>query len=168
MSIIATKKSGVIIGAINIEKNVHDSKTLQPALEQQQRLTGIVLKNNFVDRGYRGVKEVMGTKIIIPDTPDKERTSYEKQKLRKGFKRRAGIEPKIGHLKQDHRLSRNFYGGIKGDNNNVMLAAAAMNFKRMMNIYKKMFFDFFIRMIYMIQLVLMSKNRLTLIPKRTF
>ncbi len=136
VSIITTKNTGVIIGAINIEKNVHDSKTLQPAIEQQQRLTGIVLKNNFVDRGYRGVKEVLGTKIIIPDTGSKNRTAYEKQKLRNGFKRRAAIEAKIAHLKQDHRLSRNFYKGIKGDNNNVMLAAAAMNFKRMINKWK--------------------------------
>jgi IS5 family transposase len=143
VSIITTKNSGIIIGAVNIEKNVHslprlcgDSKTLQPAIEQQQRLTGITLKNNFVDRGYRGVKEVLGTKIIIPNAPGKNRTPYEKQKLRNGFKRRAAIEPKIGHLKQDHRLSRNFYKGIKGDNNNVMLAAAAMNFKRMMNKWK--------------------------------
>ena len=136
VSIITTKTTGVIIGALNIEKNVHDSKTLEPAIEQQQRLTGITLKNNFVDRGYRGVKEVLGTKIIIPDAPNKNRTPYEKQKLRKGFKRRAAIEPKIGHLKHDHRLGRNFYKGIKGDNNNVMLAAAAMNFKRMMNKWK--------------------------------
>ena len=116
---------------------MHDSKILDPALEQQQHLTGIVLKNNFVDRGFRRVKEVLGTKIIIPDSPGKNRTAYEKQKLRKGFKRRAAIESKIGHLKQDHRLSRNFYGGIKGDNINVMLAAAAMNFKRMMNKWKE-------------------------------
>lgn len=136
VSIIITKNTGVIIGAINIEKNVHDSKTLEPAIEQQQRLTGIILKNNFVDRGFRGVKEVLGTRIIIPDKPGKERSAYEKQKLRKGFKRRAAIEPKIGHLKQDHRLSRNFYKGIKGDNNNVMLAGAGMNFKRMMNKWK--------------------------------
>ncbi len=165
VSIITTKNSGVIIGAINIEKNVHDSKTLEPAGEQQQGLTGIILKNNFVDRGYRGVKEVLGTKIIIPDKPGKHRTSYEKQKLRKGFKRRAAIEPKIGHLKQDHRLSRNFYKGIKGDNNNVMLAAAAMNFKRIMNIWRKMFFDFFIRLIYIIQNLLLPKNIFTLIQK---
>jgi len=39
VSVITTKNTGVIIGAINIEKNVHDSKTLQPAIEQQQRLT---------------------------------------------------------------------------------------------------------------------------------
>ena len=136
VSIITTKISGVIIGALNIEKNVHDSKTLDPAIEQQQRLTGVVLKNNFLDRGYRGVKQVLGTKIIIPDGSGKNKTAYEKQKLRKGFKRRAAIEPKIGHLKQDHRLSRNFYKGINGDNINVMLAAAAMNFKRMMNKWK--------------------------------
>ncbi len=38
-----------------------------------------------------------------------------------------------------------------------MLAAAAMNFKRMMNIYKKMFFDFFIRMVFIIQNLLSPK-----------
>ena len=168
VSIITTKNTGVIIGAINIEKNVHDSKTLEPAIKQQQRLTGIVLKNNFVDRGYRGVKEVLGTKITIPDTPGKQRTPYEKQQLQKGFKRRAAIEPKIGHLKQDHRLSRNFYKGIKGDNRNVMLAAAAMNFKRIMNIYKQMFFDFFIRMIYIIQNCLLPQNIFILVNRKSF
>jgi IS5 family transposase len=136
VSIITTKTTGVIIGAINIEKNVHDSKTLQPAIEQQQRLTGTTLKNNFVDRGYVGVKEVLGTTIVAPDKPGKQRTPYQKQKLRNGFKRRAAMEPKIGHLKHDHRLSRNYYKGIKGDNINVMLAASAMNFKRMINKWK--------------------------------
>jgi IS5 family transposase len=62
-----------------IEKSVHDSKTLARAIEQQQRLAGVVLTNKFVDRGYRGVKEVLGTKIIIPDTPGRKRTQYEKQ-----------------------------------------------------------------------------------------
>lgn len=99
--------------------------------------------------------------------PDKPRTAYEKQKLRKGFKRRAATEPKIGHLKQDHRLSRNFYKGIKDDNKNVMLAAA-MNFKRMMNIYKQMFFDFFIRLIYIIQNCPVPQNSFTLLPEKSF
>jgi IS5 family transposase len=136
VSIITTKKTGVIIGALNLVKNIHDSKTLKPAIKQQQRLTGIVLKNNFVDRGYRGVKKILRTKIIIPDKAPRSRTPYQKQKLRNGFKRRAAIEPRIGHLKQDHRLSRNYYSGIKGDNINVLLAAAAMNFKRMINKWK--------------------------------
>ena len=135
VSIIKTKNSGVIIGALNFEKNDYDAHTLQPAIEQQQRLTGHILKNNFVDRGYRGIKNVLGTNIITPNNYS-HLNNYQKQKIRHGFRRRAAIEPKIGHLKSDHRLSRNFYKGIFGDNINVMLAAAAMNFKRMMNKWK--------------------------------
>lgn len=134
-SITATKTTGVIIGALNIPINDYDAHTLAPALEQQQRLTGRVLKNDYVDRGYRGVKNVLGTNIIIPQVKASD-TPYQKQKLRKAFRRRAAIEPRIGHLKADHRLCRNFYSGIFGDNINVMLAAAAMNFKRMINKWK--------------------------------
>jgi len=37
----------------------------------------------------------------------------------------------------------NFYKGIIGDNINIMLAAAAFNFKRMMNKWKSFFYYFF-------------------------
>ncbi|WP_336325105.1 transposase, partial [Porphyromonas pogonae] len=50
------------------------------------------------------------------------------------FCKRAGIEPTIGHLKSDYRLGRNFYKGLFGDAINVMLAAAAYNFKRAMKL----------------------------------
>ncbi|MBR5324179.1 MAG: IS5/IS1182 family transposase, partial [Muribaculaceae bacterium] len=40
--------------------------------------------------------------------------------------------PTIGHLKSDYRLNRNFYKGVVGDAINVLLAAAAYNFKRAM------------------------------------
>ena len=136
VSITITQNSGVIIGALNIPGNDYDGHTLDAALEQQQRLTGHTLKEAFVDRGYRGRKEVLGTLIHTPKTFSNKLTGYRKTKLKEGFSNRAGIEPKIGHLKADHRLSRNFYKGIKGDNINVMLAAAAMNFKRMINIWK--------------------------------
>ena len=66
VSIMSTKESGVIIGAISYEKNVYDSHTLDQAIEQQQRLTEIQLEEIYADRGYRGVKEVRGTKITIP------------------------------------------------------------------------------------------------------
>lgn len=146
VSITTTKNSGVIIGATNIEKNDYDAHTLDPALEQQQRLSGHILKEAFVDRGYRGINQVRGTWIHTPKPFDKKLSKYQQQKIKKGFRRRAAIEPRIGHLKSDYRLSRNFYKGILGDNINVMLAAAAMNFKRMMNIWKKMFFAFFFRL----------------------
>lgn len=147
VSVTSTKNSNVIIGAINIEKNDYDAHTLDPALEQQQRLTGHILKRGFVDRGYRGVSQLRGTQICLPRPFNKNLSKYHQQKMKKGFRRRAAIEPMISHLKSDYRLSRNFYKGIFGDNINVMLAAAAMNLKRMMNIWKKMFFAFLFRLI---------------------
>lgn len=137
VSITTTAKSGVILGALNIPKNEYDGHTLDAAIEQQQRVTGRTLKEVFVDRGYRGVTEVRGTTIHSPAPFPKTTTDRQKKELKDGFTRRAAIEPRIGHLKSDHRLGRNFYKGLVGDNINVMLAAAAMNFKRMMNIWKK-------------------------------
>jgi len=61
---------------------------------------------------------------------------YRRRKLRHGFRRRAATEPVIGHLESDHRLRRNFLKGIVGDALNAMLAAAAFNFKRVMNKWK--------------------------------
>jgi len=156
VSIISTKNSGIIIGAINIERNDYDAHTLDPALEQQQRLTGHILKLSFVDRGYRGVSEVRGTRICTPKPFDKKLSKYYQQKMKKGFRRRAAIEPKISHLKSDYRLGRNFYKGILADNINVMLAAAAMNFKRIINIWKKMFFAFLFRLFQIIHQALES------------
>jgi IS5 family transposase len=150
VSITLTRTSGVIIGALNIPGNDYDGHTLEPAIEQQQRLSGHVLKEVAVDRGYRGIKEVLGTTIHTPKPFAKKLTSYQKAKRKKGFSRRAAIEPVIGHLKTDYRLSRNFYKGIKGDNINVMLAAAAMNLKRMMNIWKDNIWQLFIRLVFMI------------------
>jgi len=64
---------------------------------------------------------------------------YEKKKISEAHKKRAAIEPIIGHIKADHRLNRNFYKGIVDDNINIMLAATAFNFKRIMNKWKKYF-----------------------------
>ena len=66
--------------------------------------------------------------------PNPSDTAYAKQKKHKLFRKRAEIEPVIGHCKSDHRLNRNFYKGLFGDSINVMLAAAAFNFKRVMNL----------------------------------
>jgi IS5 family transposase len=139
VSITLTQTTGVIIGALNIAGNQYDGHTLEAVLEQQRRLSEHVLSEVFVDRGYRGVAKVGQTTIHSPKAFSKKISRYKQKKLRKGFTRRAAIEPVIGHLKSNYRLSRNFYKGIKGDTINVMLAAAAMNFKRMINIWKKFF-----------------------------
>lgn len=54
-------------------------------------------------------------------------------KKRKLFRKRAGIEPVIGHLKSDYRLGRNFLKGLAGDQINLLMAASAFNLKKWMN-----------------------------------
>ena len=71
---------------------------------------------------------------MIPSVPKPSETAYAKQKKHNLFRKRAGIEPVIGHCKLGRRLSKNFYKGLFGDSINVMLAAAAFNFKRVMNL----------------------------------
>ncbi|MHA1665515.1 MAG: IS5 family transposase, partial [Candidatus Njordarchaeales archaeon] len=133
VSITLTKNSGVAVGALNFEENIYDGHTLPEVLEQTKRLTGKDPKVAIVDRGYRGVSTVGKTEIIRPKNPKKNATPYEKTKARKRFRRRAGIEPIIGHLKQDFRLSRNYLKGTKGDMANVLLSATAYNLKKWMN-----------------------------------
>jgi len=142
VSITYTQNTGVIVGAKSF-RNEYDGNTLEAALQQVQQLTAKRPLSATADRGYRGKTKIGDTVIQIPKPlSDKTQTKYRQQKLKKAFKRRAAIEPVIGHLKSDHRLSRNFYHKIFGDNINVMLSAAAFNFKRMMNIWKKDVFGF--------------------------
>jgi transposase, IS5 family len=140
VSIIYTQTTGVIIGAMGF-RNPYDGHTLEPALEQTERLLGKrTIKTLIGDRGYRGKRQINDTTIEIPKPfSNKKQSQYQQNKLKKQFKRRAAIEPINGHLKTDHRLNRNFYKGVAGDNINVMLAAAAFNFKRMMNKWKASF-----------------------------
>ena len=124
--------TGIILGAKSFRKE-YDGHTIDESLKQVERLTGRKIKVLSGDRGYRGKKEVNGTKIMIPDVPKKSDNRYQRNKKHKLFCKRAGIEPTIGHLKSDYRLGRNFYKGVAGDAVNLLLAAAAYNFKRAMN-----------------------------------
>ena len=124
--------TGIILGAKSF-RNEYDGHTIGASLEQVERLTGRKIKVLAGDRGYRGKKEINGTKIMIPDVPRKSDNRYQRHKKHKLFCKRAGIEPTIGHLKSDYRLGRNFYKGVAGDAVNLLLAAAAYNFKRAMN-----------------------------------
>ena len=104
------------------------------------------MKTATVDRGYRGTSKINKVAIQSPKAfSNKTQTKYKQSKLKKQFGRRAAIEPLIGHLKSDHRMKRNFYKGITGDSINVMLSAAAFNFKRMMRKWASSFWIYFYR-----------------------
>lgn len=131
-SITTTRDSGIIIGALAFDKNVFDGHTVPAVLAQVKRLIDRVPEVGIGDRGYRGKSKVNDTQIMTPK-PARKNASKEAMALaRKRFRRRAGIEPVIGHLKSDHRLNRNFLKGFAGDQINLIMAAAAFNFKKWM------------------------------------
>lgn len=153
VSVVYTQNTGVIVGALGF-RNEYDGHTLAPSLEQTIRLTGQPPQTATVDRGYKGKSKIGETIIQIPRPfNDKTQSKYRQNKLKKCFGRRAAIEPVISHLKSDYRLSRNFYKGITGDNINVMLSAAAFNFKRMMNTWKDAFWTFLQRLLLALKLL---------------
>ena len=130
---IIRSATGIILGAMSF-RNEYDGHTIEAALGQVERLTQRKIKILAGDRGYRDRKEVNDTQILIPDSPKPSESRYQRRKKHKLFCKRAGIEPTIGHLKADHRLGRNFYKGVVGDAVNILMAAAAYNFKRAMRV----------------------------------
>jgi len=90
-------------------------------------------KELVYDRGGIGEKQVGNTIISTPDNrPLKRDTAYQKRKKRKKFRRRATIEPVIGHLKTDFRMGQNYLHGKESPQINAFLAATGWNQKKMM------------------------------------
>lgn len=124
---IIRSATGIILSAMSF-----DGHTIEASLEQVERITKRKVKILANDRIYRGKKEINGTRILIPKTPKKSYSSHQRRKKNKLFCKRAGIESTIGHLKSDYRLGCNSYKSVAGNAMNILLAAAAYNFKRAM------------------------------------
>ncbi len=131
-SIALTKTTGIIVGAMSFNENIYDGHTLPDVLEQCWMITETCPSVAICDRGYRGLKQVGDTQIMIPNRPKKKDSQYQRQQARHRFRRRAAIEPIIGHLKHDHRMARNYLKGAVGDAINLFMAAAAFNFRKWM------------------------------------
>jgi IS5 family transposase len=126
-SLVVGKNGGVILGAYSLPENDYDGHALEPTLEQVERVAGYRPAVAIGDKGFRGQSHCGETVVVTPGRGKKNASVYEKRKARKRFRRRAAIEPRIGHLKSDFRLDRNFLKGQIGDAINLLLAAAASN-----------------------------------------
>lgn len=129
VSIAATSKGGWIVGASAVHGNPYDGHTLSGTLEQVGRIAKAP-KHVFTDMGYRKHDYEGDIKVHV----DKKRRGNIAKSMWKWMKRRAAIEPSIGHLKQDCRLERNKLKGKTGDKMNVILSAAAMNFRKLLKL----------------------------------
>lgn len=150
VSLAVTNDTGIIVGAINIKENEYDGKTITEALDQVEKMTGVIPKTAGTDQGYRGISNYKGCMIINADKLKRKSLScYERKKIKKLLRRRASIEAIISSLKNRHRLSRNYLSGTYGNTINVMLSAAGFNFKKWMRKVKLYFCDYFYKIIFL-------------------
>ena len=119
VSLTTTVDKGFVVGMHALPGNPHDGHILPEALEQAAILTGQTPALAAADRGYRG-HGVSETQVPISGTR-RGLTPARKKLLR----RRSAIEPEIGHMKTDGRLSRCPLKGTTGDAIFAVPAAAA-------------------------------------------
>ena len=133
----------VILGVESYEGNPHDSKTIEPLLNQMEKNLDYRPEEVIYDRGGRGVGEINGVRISTPKPPLKRDSQYQKMKKRKKFRRRAAIEPVIGHLKKEFRMEQNYLHGESSPKINALLAAAGWNLKKLARKLKEKLFWLF-------------------------
>ena len=127
VSVAATSRGGWFVGAQAVHGNPYDGHTLSDALSQVERM-GIRPEQVFVDMGYRGHNYAGPVEVHV----DKRHRGRTAKSLWRWMKRRAAIEPGIGHLKREHRMDRNRLKGKEGDCINAILSAAGMNFSKLL------------------------------------
>jgi transposase, IS5 family len=131
-AIVVSHQHGLMLGARTFPGNPYDGHILSAVLEQVSNLTqdighkdghGIKLKHIVVDLGFRGVDADNPDKQIIHKGKYKSLNKQQKTWLR----RRSAVEPAIGHLKSDHRMSRCWLKGALGDALHCISCAAGYN-----------------------------------------
>ena len=127
VSLAVTHKEGFCVGIQTCPGNPFDGHTLDGQLDQVERLTGQIPGTTFVDKGDPGHGVDPGRRrVLISGT---RKLSYT---LKRHLRRRAAIEPEIGHMKGDGLLGRNFLKGMTGDAINALLCGAGHNLRKIL------------------------------------
>ncbi len=134
VSVVTTSKRGWVVGIAALHGNPYDGHTLKAAHAQVEQLTGVKPAEIFVDKGYRGTQH----------HPENVQVYLSGRKLsgtlKRLLRRRSAIEPVIGHLKQDHRMKRNYLQGKEGDQINALLVGCGFNLRKLTRVF---FWPFF-------------------------
>jgi len=109
--------------------NPYDGHTLARVIPAIEQLVGNTIERLHADAGYRGHNAPPEYKFKIYTSKQKRRVTPQ---IKREMRRRSAIEPVIGHLKNEHRMDRNYLAGRRGDVNNAILAAVGYNFRRLL------------------------------------
>jgi IS5 family transposase len=108
--------------------NPYDGHTLATVIPDMEALVGNTIERILADRGYRGHNAPPDYKFRVFISGQKRGVTPS---IKRALRRRAAVEPVIGHLKAEHRMGRNYLWFRRGDANNAVLAAVGYNFRRL-------------------------------------
>lgn len=135
IALATTNHNNWIVGSLLMANNPYDGHTLAKTLSHAESVTGVSITDAYVDKGYRGHDYSGSARVHIAG---QSRSASRAERRRR--RRRSAIEPKIGHLKSDHRMDRCFLAGLMGDAINAVLAAAGANLRKLL---RRFFFALF-------------------------
>ena len=146
-AIVALSKNddGLILSHMEYQHSVADVKTLGPVVTGIKKTLGRSPGDVTGDRGFdqslkkqENCRRRWGVKrIAIPRKGKTPHPSSTESWFRAALKKRAAIEPVIGHLKSDHRMDRCRYKGADGDTVNVVWATVSWNTKKIVHLHRK-------------------------------
>ena len=119
-----------VLNAKALPGRPYDGHTLAPVIPAIEAITGVEIKRIIADAGYRGGNAPVPYHMRVFTSGQKRRMT---DAIKRTMRRRAAVEPVIGHLKSDHRMNRNFLAHATGDAINAVLAAVGNNFRRILN-----------------------------------
>jgi IS5 family transposase len=131
--VTAPKGGQFVLHAKALHGNPYDGHTLGPVIADLEILTGVAVSRIHGDKGYRGHNYPDRFKVWISG-----QARRVTQVIRREMRRRAAVEPVIGHLKDDHRMRRNHLKGREGDRINAVLAAAGYNFSLLLRWFRRL------------------------------
>ena len=92
----------------------------------------------IADAGYRSHNVSPEYQFKVYTAGQKRRTTPQ---INRDMRRRAAVEPVIGHLKEDHRMGRNYLAHSSGDAINAVLAAVGYTFRLLLRWLRLLLFQ---------------------------
>ncbi len=128
VAIATTNGDNWVVASRLMTNNPYDGHTLAETMAAVESVTGVAITDAYVDKGYRGHDYTGSAEVHVAGQRHKGASRAERRRRL----RRSAVEPKIGHLKSDHRMDRCFLAGLRGDATNAVLAAAGANMRKLL------------------------------------
>ena len=128
VAVATTNGGNWVVASRLMGNNPYDGHTLAATLSAAESISGAAISDAYVDRGYRGHDYTGSAEVHVAGARRRGLSRMQRRRRR----RRSAVEPKIGHMKSDHRMDRCFLAGLRGDAINAVLAAAGANMRKLL------------------------------------